>query len=88
MADPTRHVTQDLGWWPSVSDGTFIGSAEYRPDCHDENISCLSVLGVFFTIVFTYSGFVLLAVGTFWNANIVSKLKKIKEQWRKLRAKA
>jgi len=83
MADLTRHVLQDTNVWPS---GPWPGSSEYREGCPQENMKCLSVLGVFFTVICTYSGFVLLFVGTMWNANIVAKLKKIKKQWKVLRA--
>lgn len=61
------------------------GSSQYRSDCPHENISCLSVIGVLFTIVATYSGFILLFIGTMWNANLVAKLRKIKAHWHRLR---
>jgi len=80
LADPTRHVLQDANVWPPPS------SSEYRPDCHDETIRCLSVLGVFFTIIMTYSGFALLIWGTLWNANFLDKLRDIRDKWRELRA--
>jgi len=63
LADPTRHVLQDANLWLPPS------SSEYRSDCHDETIRCLSVVGVLFTIVMTYFGFALLIYGTLWNAN-------------------
>lgn len=52
------------------------------PDCNcdncvppeQENIHHLSFIGVLFTIIFTYTGFVLLATGTLWNADIIHKL--------------
>ena len=80
LADLVRHVLQDTNVWPADK-----GSAQYRPDCGKEDIACLSTVGVFFTIIFTYSGFILLALGTLWNANIMAKLKEIKKQWRELR---
>jgi len=82
MADLTRHVLQDLKVW---KEGPWPGSSQYRSDCPHENVSCLSPVGVVFTIIFTYTGFILLFIGTMWNANIVSKLKQIRKQWRKLR---
>jgi len=85
MADLLRHVLQDTNVWP---EGPWPGSSQYRPDCHIENVTCLSPLGVLFTIVFTYSGFILLFIGTMWSANILQKLKNIKTQWQKLRARA
>jgi len=54
------------------------------PNSH-ENMAHLSVVGVLFTICCTYSGFALLFVGTLWNANIMKKLKQIKQQWIELR---
>lgn len=65
------------------------------PDCNcdncvppeQENIHHLSFIGVLFTIIFTYTGFVLLATGTLWNADIIHKLAEIKTKWKKLRAK-
>jgi len=83
MADLTRHVLEDTNVWPSV-DGNW-GAAEYRSDCTQETMHCLTTVGVLFTIVFTYSGFFLMAVGTMWNANICDKIKDIREEWRKLR---
>ena len=82
MADLVRHVLQDLGWWPS---GPWPGSSEYRHGCESENMSCLSAVGWIFTVVCTYSGFILLFIGTMWSANIVSKLKAIREKWKALR---
>jgi len=84
MADLTRHILQDLDLWEA---GPFPGSSEYRSDCDAENVSCLSPIGALFTIVFTYSGFILLFTGTMWNANLWSKLKQIKHRWRALRGK-
>jgi len=57
------------------------------PDAH-ENIHHLSPVGIIFTICFTYTGFILLAIAVMWNADIVSKLKKIREQWTDLRERA
>jgi len=42
MADLFRHVLQDSNVWPEP------GSAQYRPNCGDETMKCLSVVGVFF----------------------------------------
>jgi len=79
LADLMRHVLQDTGLWPEP------GSAEYRSNCVHENIMCLSLVGWMFTIVCTYSGFILLFIGTMWNANLISKLKQIRHKWRQLR---
>ena len=47
------------------------------PDA-EENFWHLSVVGVVFTIVCTWSGFVLLFIGTLWNANILDKVDEFK----------
>jgi len=83
MADLLRHVLQDVGLWKA---GPWPGSSEYRADCPEETMRCLSPLGVVFTIICTYSGFVLLFVATMWNASMIQKLKAIRQQWRKLRS--
>eukprot|EP01012_Entosiphon_sulcatum_P035670 TRINITY_DN452_c0_g1_i1.p1 TRINITY_DN452_c0_g1~~TRINITY_DN452_c0_g1_i1.p1 ORF type:complete len:765 (+),score=107.99 TRINITY_DN452_c0_g1_i1:1538-3832(+) len=59
-------------------------------DCHciaddKENLAHLSPMGILFTITFTYLGFTLLAIGTLWNANLLSKLREVRTQWRQLR---
>eukprot|EP01083_Nonionella_stella_P092348 258497_1 len=76
MADLSRHVGQDLGWW---------AMPQYQPHCGSESVRCLSAIGVFFTIVCTYSGYILLAVGTMWNANICKKLRIIRRRFREIR---
>jgi len=87
MADLTRHVLEDLGWWPErLSSG--LGAGEYREDCTTEEMACLSVIGWLFTVVATYSGFAFLVVGTLWNANICDKLKEMRAEWRRLRGRA
>jgi len=83
MADLSRHVLEDLNWWPER--GTF-GAAEYRSDCATEDPSCLTTVGVLFTLVFTYLGFFILAVATLWNANICDKVKDMKAEWKRIRA--
>lgn len=97
MADIVRHVLQDEGVWlsciPKPEGGCYwYSSAEYKSGeaetTSDENLTHLSTIGILFAIVATYSGFILLAFGTLWNANIMSKLKVIKQKWRELRAQA
>jgi len=85
MADLLRHVLQDTNIWKA---GPFPGSSEYRANCEQENVTCLSTIGWLFTIVCTYSGFILLFWGTMWNANIMNKLRDIKKQWQALRSKS
>jgi len=84
MADLTRHVFEDLNWWPAYLDNGW-GAAEYRDDCSSEVPSCLTTVGILFTIVFTYLGFTILAVATLWNANICDKLKDFRAEWRRVR---
>jgi len=71
-----------------------IGSSQYvfNPDrnclhSNNERVACLSTIGFVFTILFTYTGFILLAVATMWNANITEKLKKFREKWKEIRQK-
>jgi len=81
MADPTRHVLQHVGVWPSP------GSSQYDPTCEAEieSFVCLSTVGWLFTIIFTYCGFALLFSATLWNARICSKMDDIRRQWLILR---
>lgn len=97
LADTTRHVLQDENLWPAcikLDDGScaWYSSAEYKAGeaetVQDENLTHLSTIGVLFTIVATYSGFIILAVGTLWNADIVKKWGKIKAKWAALRKAA
>lgn len=85
LADILRHVLQDTHVWEP---GPWPGSSQYRQNCAHEDIACLSTVGVLFTVVFTYTGFIMLAAGTLWNANIIDKLKEIKKQWKQLRGTA
>jgi len=82
MADLSRHVLQDLKWWPAP------GSSQYRSNCETEDMECLSVVGWFFTIIFTYLGFALLFFSTMWNAKICQKLKEFRKKWAELRAES
>jgi len=82
MADPLRHVLQDVNAWPAP------GSSQYRSDCAHEDFTCLTTVGWLFTVVMTYSGFICLIVGSFWSANIIDRLKDIRAKWRELRGKS
>lgn len=82
MSDLTRHVLQDADVWKA---GPWPGSSQYRPDCHEESMECLSAVGWIFTFALTYGGFALLFIGTLWNANICEKLQDFKQKWRELR---
>lgn len=74
MLDVTRHCLNDL----------FGILSEYRPDCHEESFHCLSVLGIFFTIIATYTGFAVLIFASLWNANICEKVDDFKAKWNEL----
>jgi len=84
MADLLRHLLLDQGVWDT---GPWPGGSEYRDDCDDEDLTCLSIVGVIFTVICTYSGFILLFTGTMWNANLWTKLKQIKKKWSVIRAR-
>jgi len=101
LADTTRHVLQDKGIWKECdrTKGEIWGpqclwsSSQYHctlksPHClptRQENLSHLSVMGIIFTILFTYIGFFFLFVGTMWNANLLTKLRQIRDKWHQLR---
>mmetsp|Transcript_11089 Transcript_11089/g.15100 ORF Transcript_11089/g.15100 Transcript_11089/m.15100 type:complete len:147 (+) Transcript_11089:341-781(+) len=83
MADLTRHVLQDSGLWSGPSSSMYDESCCALHSCHGmHGLGCLSVTGVFFTIIFTYSGFLCLLIGVFWAADIP---KKVKITWQRLR---
>ena len=67
----------------SVALGTQSGTSDMR--LNNEAPKCLNAVGIIFTYAITYTGFLLLAIGTLWNANIVKKLREIRGQWRALR---
>jgi len=80
MADPTRHVLKD---WKVL---TAKWSNMYIAGCGAESWRCLTWSGVMFSICFTYFGFLLLIWGTMWNANIIDKLRDIKDKWTEIRS--
>merc|ERR1712154_269213 len=69
---------QPDGYLPRVDHCTCV---------HDdqENAHHLSIMGVIFTIFFTYFGFTLFLVGNLWNANILEKCRDIRHKYRVLR---
>lgn len=103
IADLVRHVLQDTGVWPECerpdnviwNNDCVWSSSQYKctvlpPHCipdKNENMFHLSPMGVLFTIVCTYTGFVCLMIGTLWNANIGEKLKDMRTQWNELRGR-
>lgn len=66
----------------------YITRLECRCDACviDETMQYLAPVGWIFTVTLTYTGFVLLAIGALWNANIVAKLKKLKGKCAELKA--
>lgn len=79
---------------PPISMFTFQKGKGYFNDhltngCHShEAMKCLGGTGLIFTIIFTYFGFILLMVGSLWNANLLQKLSKAKQDWDKMRGNA
>jgi len=67
---------------------TNAGSCDCNQCTPTETMTHSSPMGVLFTIFFTYTGFLLLAIAVMWNANIIAKLKKIRKQWNELRPAA
>jgi len=82
LAEPLRHILQDQEIWTGDS------SKIYRDDCHSGYLDCLSPTGWLITFTATYSGFILLFVGSLWNANICATCEKIRDKWRRLRGTA
>lgn len=69
-----------------------VGSSQYKFDpaenclhSNNERVACLTPVGIVFTLLFTYTGFVLLATATLWNANITEKLKAMRQKWHEIR---
>jgi hypothetical protein len=82
MADPTRHILQDLHVWKAGPE--WNSSSMYRWHCHHETLVCLTFVGWMFELC-TYIGFIMLITGSMWNANIVDKMRELREKWRELR---
>lgn len=74
MLDVTRHVLNDM----------FHILSEYRHGCHVETWHCLSVFGVFITVIATYTGFGILIGASLWNANICEKVDDFKAKWNEI----
>jgi hypothetical protein len=116
MADLTRHVLQDSGYWESACPyntekecvsaskttehsscywtthdtappGECVNSDFWKPgsSMYYGSDDKLSIVGVIFTVILTWSGYICLIVGVIWSANIHLKLKEIRDQWRELR---
>ena len=83
-ADLLRHVLQDSGMW---TDGSAMFNEEccneFAHGCHGlHGIRCLTWVGVVFTLIGTYTGFICMLVGIFNAANLP---KKFRREWRNLR---
>jgi hypothetical protein len=51
-----------------------------NPTCHAQGLGgfrCLTAVGWIFTVIFTYSGFILLITAVFWSANIGKVLRRL-----------
>ncbi|GFH20861.1 hypothetical protein V8C86DRAFT_617545 [Haematococcus lacustris] len=74
LADLVRHCLQDAGLWTGPS------SSMYRDDCDEvsgiHGLACLTLVGWLFSILFTYSGFVLMISAVFWSASLGSKVRR------------
>ena len=64
----------------------YIGEGSFDHTCSTgmESMSCLSTVGLVFMSM-TYAGFALFFFATFWNADLVGKLRKIREEWKAIR---
>ena len=56
------------------------GDFAYLCTANAETFSCLSAVGWVFTVVLTYAGFALLAVGSLWNAQLLTKLAAVRDK--------
>ena len=62
----------------------FLSSLEHG--CHvNMNLACLNSTGFTIIILCVYSGFLLMMVGSLWNAKICAKISKAQAQWNQLR---
>lgn len=76
----------DLSQWGDLFKNSTTGAYECTCQCTaHENMFHLSPVGWIFTVTLTYLGFIGLAVGSLWNANIIDKCKKMKKEFRALR---
>lgn len=78
LADLMRHCLQDADIWPAP------GSAMYRDDCDSvrgiSGLMCLTAVGWIFSIICTYSGFILMITSVIWSANLGEKLRHVWSQ--------
>lgn len=89
MCDLTRHLVNDA--WGThcdeASPGQYAGlPSKYEAVCYSTAVAAmygpdgkLNTLGVLFTLVFTWTGFLLLLIGIFWGIDFH---RKIRLHWR------
>lgn len=78
MADLTRHVLQDSGFWTGPSSSMYDEECCSKYSCHGlHGIGCLSVTGWLFTLIFTYSGFLCLIIGVLLAADLPHKVRSL-----------
>eukprot|EP00697_Spironema_sp_BW2_P018028 gnl/Spiro4/9889_TR5245_c0_g1_i1.p1 gnl/Spiro4/9889_TR5245_c0_g1~~gnl/Spiro4/9889_TR5245_c0_g1_i1.p1 ORF type:complete len:122 (-),score=28.48 gnl/Spiro4/9889_TR5245_c0_g1_i1:313-678(-) len=68
MADLLRHVLNDAGLIDVPED--YAGT------------NTLNAVGWLFTVIFTWTGFIFMIIGTIWGANIVPKFVSLWRQYR------
>lgn len=75
------------GHFAVIAGGTCRSCDTVQAVCVEnaETFACLSLIGWIFTVGLTYSGFALFFFASFWNANLMGKLRDIGEKWRALR---
>lgn len=93
---PVTNCTQDQDCGTFACNGGFAdGPGKLCYECYhgdglcsggvSESMVCLSAIGWVFTVVLTYSGFLLFFFASFWNANLLGKLTAIRAKWIALR---
>lgn len=80
-----RQLPLSSGYFDAADNATRTCNCDLCTPLDQEDLGHLAVVGVWATIVFNYTGFVLMAVAVGWNASILRKLSKIGAQWRELR---
>jgi len=96
--DPTKCHN---GWWGCGGSNQYVcasmnstccppehqtGNNTCANGCHSvEKMGCLCAMGTLFTAIFTYVGFIMLAVGSMWNADLIGKLRQVGDTWKQLR---
>jgi len=84
LLDPLRHVVADMQYAATKTVNPIL--REYKSNCPSEGPKCLTATGWIVTIFCTYCGFFLFLFGTFWNANLMGKLRELRAKWREIRS--